>query len=122
MLRAIVQVALDAIVTMDQTGSITGWNPSAEAMFGWSAREATGRLLSETIIPERHRQAHEEGLARFLFSGEGPVLGKVLDHLTALRRDGSEFAVELAICRAWQRDNANVVFVGFIRERASGPK
>ncbi len=115
-LRAIFRASLDAIVTMDQSGAITGWNPRAEHMFDWSADEAVGRTLAETIIPPQHRLTHEKGLARYLFSGEGPVLGKVLDHLTALHRDGHEFPVELAISEAWQANNEDVVFVAFIRD------
>lgn len=115
-LRGLFRGAPDAIITMDQSGAITGWNPSAEAIFGWTEEEAIGHVLSETIIPVRYRQAHERGLARYLFSGEGPVLGKVLDHLTALHRDGHEFPVELAISRAWQANNQDVVFGAFVRD------
>ena len=57
---------------MDSTGVITDWNPQAEATFGWSRDEALGRDLAETIIPERHREAHQRGLQRFLATGEGP--------------------------------------------------
>ena len=59
---------------MDVEGVITGWNPQAEATFGWSADEVIGRPLVETIVPHAHRAAHSEGLRRWRATGEGSVL------------------------------------------------
>jgi PAS domain S-box-containing protein len=114
-LTATVENALDAIVTIDPSGQITGWNPSAERLFGWYREEVVGKRLADVIIPWRYRDAHERGLALFRETGEGPVLGKVLDSMTALHRDGREFPVELAISPAW-RTGEQVTFVGFLRD------
>ena len=95
-LRAILHSALDAHITMDKAGTITSWNPQAEAIFGWSAPEVLGKRLSDVIVPTAHREAHGRGVARFLTTGEGPILNRRLE-LTALRRDGDEFPVELAV-------------------------
>src|ERR1700680_503540 len=73
-LRLIISSALDSVVTMDAEGRIAGWNPQAEATFGWSGQEAIGKMMSEMIIPPQHREAHERGLNTFLKTGEGPVL------------------------------------------------
>ena len=94
--RQILTAAHDAFVAMDSDGVITDWNPQAESTFGWPEREAVGRELADTLIPERNREAHRRGLKRFLATGEGPVLGRRLE-LTALHRDGREFPVELTI-------------------------
>ncbi|MEX0829634.1 MAG: PAS domain S-box protein [Nitrospirales bacterium] len=94
--RLIVERAFDAIVVMDDRGLITGWNPQAEKLFGWSRGEAVGRRLADTIIPPQHRDALERGLSTFLKTGEGPILNRLIE-ITALYRDGSEFPVELAI-------------------------
>jgi PAS domain S-box-containing protein len=94
--RSIIEAANDAFIEMDTDGSITGWNRAAETTFGWSRDEAVGRLVSETIIPSRYRDAHGRGLAHFLTTGEGPVLGKRIE-LNALHRDGHEFPVELTV-------------------------
>ncbi len=94
--RAVIDTALDAMITMDSTGFITDWNPQAEAIFGWTRQEAIGRRMSETIIPREHRERHDRGVKHFLASGEGPVLNQRIE-ITALRRDGSEFPVELSI-------------------------
>ncbi len=94
--RQILETAQDAFVGMDSAGEITDWNRQAEVIFGWSRDDAIGRTLADTIIPERLRQAHWNGLRRYLDTGDGPVLNKRLE-LSALRRDGSEFPVEITI-------------------------
>jgi PAS domain S-box-containing protein len=113
-LQAIIDTSLTAIVTMDRRGVITDWNPQAEATFGWPREEAVGRVLADTIVPTQHRAAHRAGLAHYLATGEGPVLGKVLE-LTALAKDGREFPVELAISPASPL-GSEVLFVGFVRD------
>jgi PAS domain S-box-containing protein len=95
-LGAIVRFALDAHITMDPLGNVTGWNPQAEAMFGWTATEATGRPLAELIIPSAMRQRHSQGLGRFVETGVGPILNKRIE-LSAVRRDGTEFPIELSV-------------------------
>jgi PAS domain S-box-containing protein len=92
----VIASALDSVVAMDAEGRVGGWNPQAEATFGWSGQEAIGKIMSELIIPPQHREAHERGLKHFLKTGEGPVLNKRIE-ITALHRDGHEFPVELAI-------------------------
>ncbi|HEY3070191.1 MAG TPA: PAS domain S-box protein [Gaiellaceae bacterium] len=94
--RLIVDSALDAVVTIDAESHITGWNAQAEVAFGWSADEVIGQSLADTIIPAEHREAHLRGLKRFLETGEGPVLNQRIE-ITALRRNGEEFPIELAI-------------------------
>src|SRR3989475_5469231 len=95
-LTAILHSALDAHVAMDDTGRVTTWNQQAESMFGWAEREVLGQRLADIIVPPAHREAHAAGLRRFLAAGEGPILNQRIE-LTALRRDGSEFPVELAV-------------------------
>ncbi|HEY3228652.1 MAG TPA: PAS domain S-box protein [Roseiflexaceae bacterium] len=111
--HSIVETALDAIVTIDAEGLITGWNSQAEMTFGWSHQEMIGQPISATIIPPRYREAHTRGLKHFLATGEGPVLNKRIE-LTALRQNGQEFPVELAISPV--RFGAMVTFSAFIRD------
>ncbi|HVG44498.1 MAG TPA: ATP-binding protein [Longimicrobium sp.] len=113
-LRAVIDSALDAIVTTDADSVITGWNAHAETMFGWSAEEALGRTLAETIIPPQHRAAHAAGVRRLLATGEGPILNQRVE-ITALRRDGRELPVELTVAQA-QGGGGSVVFSAFIRD------
>jgi PAS domain S-box-containing protein len=113
-LQAIVDTSLNAIVSMDANGRVTDWNPQAAATFGWSRDEIVGKAVADTIIPEQYRKAHLAGLADYLATGDGPVLGRVLE-LTALHRTGREFPVELAISRA-SATGESAIFVAFLRD------
>jgi len=111
--RAILRTANDAFVGVDTGGRIVEWNERAEAAFLWPREEALGRILADTIVPERYRERHREGFASFLETGTARVLNQRLE-LTALRRDGSEFPVELTI---WSTGDAKQrVFNAFIRD------
>ena len=111
--RAIVESALDAVVTMDERGIITGWNSQAESMFGYREQEIGGRLLSETILPQRYREAHTTGLQRFLSSGHGPILNRRVE-LSALHKDGREFPIELSVTAL--AIEGRKVFSAFLRD------
>ena len=91
-LQTIVDTALDAVVRMDVAGHIVGWNSQAEKIFGWTRDEALGQPLEMTIIPPRYRDAHRDGMRRYLESGgaSGAVLDRRIE-IHALRRDGTEF-------------------------------
>jgi PAS domain S-box-containing protein len=95
-LRLFLDTSFNSFITIDEAGLITDWNHQAETTFGWSRAEVMGRSLAEMIIPPAYRERHLQGIQRFLATGEGPVLNKRIE-LTALRRDGSEFPIELSI-------------------------
>lgn len=111
--RRIIDSALDAVLSIDERGSVTEWNVQAETMFGWKGDEALGRRLSELFIPERYRDGHDKGLKNFLSTGEGPLLNRRIE-ITALRRDGTEFPVEVSIA-PYQIDG-KWEFSGFVRD------
>jgi len=94
--RLMIEGAMDAVVSIDSSGVVSGWNKHAEAIFGWTAQEACGRSLTQIIIPGNARDAHAEGLARYLAKGEGRMINRRVE-VMAVRRDGTEFPVELAI-------------------------
>ena len=104
--------ALDAVVTIDSSGAITGWNRQAETVFGWQAGEVIGRLLADVVVPSRDRAAHRRGIERFLATGEGPILGKRIE-IVALRRGEREFPVELTVQPL--RLDDEISFVAFVR-------
>ena len=110
---AIFDAALDAIVTVDHQGRILEFNPAAERTFNLSRDQACGRLLVETIIPERFRDAHRVRMQQYLETGETTVLGRRIE-IMALRDGGIEFPVELAIIRVPNVDPP--IFTGFIRD------
>ena len=109
----IFDTALDAIVTIDSQGVITAWNLQAETMFRWDRNEVVGERLDQTIIPKPHWDAHRRAIDAFLKTGDGPLLDKVVE-ITALRRDGREFPVEVAITPAWC--GGECTFTAFIRD------
>jgi two-component system sensor histidine kinase/response regulator len=113
-LRVIIDTALDAVVTMDEDGLISGWNRSAEQLFQRTRDDVMGQCLAELIIPERYRAAHTAGLKHFRDTGEGSVLGSVIE-VEALRADGTQFPVELAISPAWNADG-HTTFIAFVRD------
>ncbi len=94
--RSIIETANDAFIRIDGHGLITEWNRRAELIFGWRKEEIVGRALAETIIPSEYREAHKKGLQHFVATGEGPILNKRIE-ITAVRRDGSQFPVELTV-------------------------
>ena len=111
--RAIVDTALDGVITIDAAGIVTDWNAQAAAIFGWSREEALGQLLSETIIPPRDREAHARGIREFLKSGVGPILNRRIE-IAAHHKDGHEFPVELSVSPA--RIGEAYIFSAFIRD------
>jgi PAS domain S-box-containing protein len=94
--KSIVDAALDAVVTIDEEGTITQWNSQAEATFGWKSREVLGRRLSDLIIPEQYRGKHELGLAAFRSTRRAPMINQRLE-TRGLHRAGHEFPIELSI-------------------------
>ncbi len=110
--RLIIESALDAVITIDTDSKITGWNTQAEFAFGWSRQEALAQSL-DIILPPQYQQAHHRGMKHFLATGEGPVLNQRFE-ITARRRDGVEFPIELTISPV-QMDN-DFIFSAFIRD------
>ena len=111
--RLILDAALDAVVVTDADGVIKDWSPQAEQVFGWTRGEVIDRRVSETIIPPEHRSAHTEGLERFKRSGSGPFMNRRLE-LTALRKDGSRFPIEITITPLLR--GTQTEFSAFIRD------
>ncbi|MEJ0086277.1 MAG: PAS domain S-box protein [Pseudomonadota bacterium] len=109
----IVETSLDAAVTMNNKGLVTGWNAQAERMFGWARGEVLGRELAELVIPERLREEHRIGMRRYIDTGVARVLNKRIE-LSAMHRAGHEFPVELAITPIGF--GADLMFSGFIRD------
>ena len=95
---AILDASTDAVVTMDHEGRIVEFNRAAGEQFGYSRDAVTGRDMAELIVPPELREGHRQGLARYLASGEGRVLGQTIE-VPALRADGTRFEAELTIVR-----------------------
>jgi PAS domain S-box-containing protein len=112
-IQTLFHAAPDAVIVIDEAGNIVNWNPRAEALFGWTAPEVMGKPLNDTIIPHRYRAAHQEGLKRFLQTGEAKVLGRTIE-IQAINKSAREFDVALSI--APSVSNGKHFFIGFIRD------
>jgi PAS domain S-box-containing protein len=110
---AILETALDAIVTIDPAGKIIEWNPAAEKIFGYSRELALGRAFTDLIAPASNEELARKGLARYLQTGRGRLLGQRLE-LTAIRANGADFPVELTITHIAGEDQ--MLFTSFIRD------
>jgi PAS domain S-box-containing protein len=116
----ILESALDAVVSIDREGRIVRWNPQAERIFGWSAAEAVGKLMRETIVPPQYRQRHQRGFERYLATGVPHILGQRIEVL-AVHRDGRDFPVELSIVELASagRERFSAFIRDLSRERAT---
>jgi PAS domain S-box-containing protein len=114
-LRAMLESALDAVVTIDHRGRVVGWNNAAVETFGYSPDEALGREMAELIVPPALQAAHRRGLARFLEHEQPVILDRRLE-LSAVHKDGHEFPVELTITRIALAGPP--VFTGYLRDIA----
>ena len=112
-LRAVIDGALDAIITIDEKGDLVEFNPAAERIFGYTKQEVLGKKLSEVIIPPSLREAHEEKHHQYVQTGKKHIFDRRIE-LTAMRSDGSEFPVELTLT-ALKDENSSLV-TGFIRD------
>jgi len=111
--RGILDNALDCIITMDADGRVLEFNPAAERVFGFSRQETVGKELAELIIPPRMREQHRRGLARYLKTGEGPVIGKRIE-IAGMRKEGSEILVELTITAV--KIDSSPIFAAYLRD------
>ncbi len=111
---AIVGSALDCIITIDADDRIMEFNPAAERTFGYRCEDMLGKRMAEYLVPEPMREMHYEGLQRQKEHGESRILGTRIETI-ALRADGSEFPVELAITRIDQ-PGSEPLFTAFLRD------
>lgn len=96
MLHTICEAVLDAVLMMDADGNVAHWNHGAEMMFGYRRDEVMGKNVHKMLVPPEHRERAERRLREFAVSGKGRTVGQVLE-LSALRKDGSRFAIETSV-------------------------
>jgi PAS domain S-box-containing protein len=110
--RSVMESAIDAIISGDVSGNIRAWNSAATALFQYTEEEVIGQPI-ELIIPERFRESHRKGIQRVSSGGPSHVIGKTVE-LAALRKNGTEFPVELSLA-TWFLDEDRY-FTGIIRD------
>jgi PAS domain S-box-containing protein len=111
--RAILEAALDAVISIDQNARVTYVNSAFERTFGYRAAEVIGRDLAETIVPPSLREAHRRGLARHLETGQVSILNRRIE-MPAMRADGTEFPAEVAV--TYTGEPGQPAFTGYVRD------
>lgn len=111
-MQLLVESAVDAIVSADEQGIITGWDGRAEAIFGWTRDEAVGRSLANTLIPERYYDAHARAYRHLAATNQEQINWPL--ELVGRRKDGSELPVELVVSHA--ELDGKLQFSAFIRD------
>lgn len=110
---AILQSSMDAIVTADTDGRIVEFNAAAEAMFGRTVAQVLGQPWYEVIVPPRHRQAHQAGIAHYLATGDARALNRRIE-LEALHASGAVFPVEVTMVPV--QTSAGAMFTATLRD------
>jgi diguanylate cyclase (GGDEF)-like protein/PAS domain S-box-containing protein len=113
--RAIVESALDPIITIDHEGYILEFNAAAEQTFGYTRDDAIGSLMADLLMPEESRHACLQGLERHLQTGESSVLGQRIER-NAMRADGMMIDVEMAVTRIDVDDRDFPIFTAYLRD------
>ena len=105
-LRSILATVPDAMVVIDEVGSILSFSAAAEKMFGYSEAEVAGKNV-KMLMPNPDRDRHDQYLSNYLTTGKRKIIG-IGRVTTALHRDGNTFPIELAVGEAWSRRAADL--------------
>ena len=111
--RAILEAAIDAVISIDRRARLTYVNSAFEHTFGYRAGEVIGREIAQLIVPPSLREAHRQGFARYLQSGQSRILNQRIE-ITAMRADGSKFPAELTVTRTGP--TGEPAFTGYVRD------
>jgi PAS domain S-box-containing protein len=111
-IRAILETAVEGIITIDERGLIESANPAAQRLFGYSMEEMTGRNVS-MLMPAPYRQEHDLYLANYLGTGKAKIIG-IGREVVGQRKDGSVFPMDLAVSEV--RLANRLLFTGFVRD------
>ena len=112
LLKAIVETAIDGIITIDETGHVTSFNPAAARLFGYTAQEVRGTNIN-LLMPSPYHEEHDGNLRNYLETGIRKIIG-IRREVIGLRKDGSQFPMDLAISETLLSDRR--IFTGIVRD------
>jgi diguanylate cyclase (GGDEF)-like protein/PAS domain S-box-containing protein len=110
---AMLEAALDCVISIDHLGRIVEFNPAAERTFGWARADVIGKDMARLLIPERLRASHRAGIQRAAAIDAADAVERRLES-TAVRADGSEFPIELSLTRL--PSEGPPAFTAFLRD------
>ncbi len=110
--RTIVDSAYDGIISIDEQGTIESMNLAALKIFGYSSEEILGKNVKK-LMPETYCDLHTAGLARYLETGRGKIIGNDTE-VGGLRKDGTEFPMTIVVSETHLGDQR--IFVGTVRD------
>src|SRR5262245_57104643 len=111
-MRAILEAAVDGIISIDASGAVQTINPAAERLFGYAADEVIGRNV-KMLMPSPYREEHDGYIARYLASGQKTIIG-IGREVVGRRKDGSTFPMDLSVAEA--RVGDEWIFLGIVRD------
>lgn len=114
-LRALIETAVDGIISIDADGIIGVFNPAAAAIFGHAPEAVLGQRI-EMLMPAPYREEHGGYVSQYLSTGEAKIIG-IGRHVEGLRADGTRFPLHLSVGE-YTADGARH-FVGIIRDRTA---
>lgn len=112
-LNAIIHHAMDGIITITESGEIQGFNPAAEEVFGYKQQEVLGKNV-RMLMPEITQREYDTYINRYLYSGEGEILGVRGREVVAVRKNGKQFPMELSASEMMLKGQR--YFVGIVRD------
>jgi len=112
-LQAIIHNVMDGIITINETGEINGFNPAAEQIFGYLQQDVFGKDV-KMLMPEPDKSKHDDYINRYLYIGEGHILGVRRREVTAIRKNGDLFPMELATSEMML--GGQRYFIGIVRD------
>lgn len=114
-LDKILATSLGAIITTNRDGKVIQVNNVVEKVFGYSASEMIGQAVTDLIVPERHRVAHHDGMARVAKDKSYRVVGKGAVEMEAKHRDGRVFPIEMSLDVA-EDDEGELFYIAYLHD------
>jgi PAS domain S-box-containing protein len=112
-IETLLENAPNAVVVIDERGTVLRWNKKSESIFGWTAEDVLNQPMHTLIMPQRYIHAHHQGISHFLHTGEGPVINKTIE-IAAVRKNKEEFPIELSISAI--KSHGKFLFIAFIAD------
>jgi len=112
-LESIIASVVEAVIVIDEAGKIQSANSATETMFLYTSAEMIGNNVS-MLMPSPHRDEHDEYLRNYMKTGHAKIIGVGSRRLTAVRKDGSVFDIELSVSEARYADHR--VFTGIVKD------